>query len=347
MHPKLISRSDSPVLKLDRSWETGTHTSAIAVVPDPDEGDLRLYYLVTNRDDPSKNILCLARSQDGRTWAKPDCGDGTNIVMRGSGNRTEWGVFMPTSILHHPQETDPALRWKMIYWDRPDPTLPSGICLARSPDGIDWIPCRDVPIITGANDAQSAVLENPQALPGLHASPVLIYQQTWKYRPDLPAGRDNLKAIQRVISIWNADEFNGRWVGPTLILEPDEEDASDLQFYWLTPFQTPTGYGGLLNCHHTGDQTMDIQLVSSRDGWTWKRELNRAPLLPLGAPGRFDCGMVMAVSPPVAWKGKSLLFFNARASVHDHQTRYPDQPLPDPAHGIGLAEFTPDLFEIE
>ena len=82
--------------------------------------------------------------------------------MRSSGLTTDWGTFMPTSVLHDPAEKDPGFRWKMIYWDRIDPRLPPGICLARSPDGIHWTPCRDTPIVTGANDAQSAVLENPQ-----------------------------------------------------------------------------------------------------------------------------------------------------------------------------------------
>jgi hypothetical protein len=264
--------------------------------------------------------------------------------MRASGWTTEWGVFMPTSILHDPNDPDPRYRWKMIYWDKVDPRLPAGICLARSSNGIRWISCRDAPIVTGANDAQSAVLENPRARQGPHGSPVRIYQQTWKHNPGLPTERDNLKGKHRVISIWNADAFDGRWVGPTLILEPDEKDAPDLQFYWLTAYQTPTGYGGLLNCHHTEDQTMDIQLVSSRDGWTWERELEREPLLPLTGPEQFDCGMVFAVSQPVAWQDRTLLFYNGRAGVHDHRARYPELAQPDPAHGIGLAEFTPDLM---
>lgn len=344
--PRLIRRSDGPVLTLDRPWEDGQALSAISALQDPGSDDLLLYYLVLNRTDPLKNVLCLARTNDGIHWTKPDLGQGTNIVMKSSGRTTDWGTFMPTSVLHDPAEKDPAYRWKMIYWDRIHPDLPAGICLARSPDGIGWTPCRDVPVVTGANDAQSAVLENPAAATGLHASPVRIYQQTWRFNPGLPTDRDNLKALHRVISIWNADEFNGRWVGPTLILEPNGADAPDLQFYWMTPFQTPSGYGGLLNCHHTGDQTMDIQLVSSRDGWTWQRELGQKPLLPLAEPGRYDCGMVFAVSQPVSWQGRTLLFFNARASVHDHQPRYPDQPLPEPAHGIGLAEFTPNLMTI-
>ncbi len=344
--PRLMHRSDAPVLTLDRPWEDGQSATVVTAMPDPNSDHLLLYYLVRNASDPLQNVLCLARSSDGIHWTKPDVDQGTNIVMRSSGLATEWGTFMPTSVLHDPAEEDPGFRWKMIYWDRIDPSLPAGICLAQSPDGLHWIPCRDTPIVTGANDAQSAVLENPRALKGPHASQVLIYQQTWKHNPGLPTERDNLKCKHRVISIWNADEFNGRWVGPTLILEPDEKDAPDLQFYWMTPFQTPTGYGGLLNCHHTGDQTMDIQLVSSRDGWTWKRELNRTPILPLGEAGRYDCGMVTAGTPPVSWRGRTLLFFNARASVHDHQPRYPDQPLPNPEKGIGLAEFSPDLMTI-
>lgn len=344
--PRLLHRSDTSILALDRPWEDGTYLSAVAVMPEPGGDELRLYYLVLNRSDPLRNVLCLARSRDGLNWTKPDLGDGSNVVMRATGNTTEWGAFMPKTIVHDPREPDARLHWKMIYWDRPDPRLPAGICLAASPDGIHWQPCHDHPVIINANDAGSVALVNPAAQPGPRPGPVFLYQQTWKYNPGLPVERDNLKFMHRVISIWTCDSFAGRWVGPTLILEPDEKDAPDLQFYWMSVYATRTGYGGLVNCHHTGNQTMDVQLVSSRDGWTWQRELDRRPLLSLGGPGRFDCGMVFAVAKPLLWQGRALLFFNARSSVHDHRPRHPDGPRADPANGIGLATFTPELLQI-
>ncbi len=336
---QLIERSTRPILEIDQPWEQGGMLSAVTVLPDVDKDRLRMYYRAGFRDDPRKNMLCVAYSSDGDAWEKPDLGDGTNIVMWSSGHHCDWGTFMPTRILHNPEENDPMQQWKMVYWDRPTATAPPGICLATSPDGIRWTPLSDHPIITNANDAMSMIDAHPDIPTPFHKATFFLYQQTWAYNPALPQARDNLKGMHRRISIWTTADFTGRWIGPVTILEPDAEDPPDVQFYWLTPFHLDEGYGGLLCCHHTRDQTMDVQLVTSLDGWTWQRANDRHPILPLGEPGHFDCGMVSTVAPPVTWHGQVLLFYNGRATVHDGQARYPDQPLSDPAHGIGIASL--------
>jgi len=341
----LLNRSSRPVISADKDWERGAVLWAVTAIPDEKTGELLLYYLARFESNPLGNVLCLARSQDGHTWLKPDCGDGTNIVMRASGNQTGWGEFMPTSVLRNERESNSAHRWKMVYWDRPDPSMPAGICLAVSSDGRDWKPLFQRPIITGANDAMSMIDTVPGVQVPLGPVPFFIYQQTWKYNTKLPTDRDNMKGMHRRISIWECNTFAGNWVGPVTILEPDGEDDPDIQFYWLTSFKTRCGgYGGLLSCHHTGDQTMDVQLVSSRDGWSWSRENGRKPLLGLGKRGRFDCGMVYAAAQPVKWLDKVLLFYNGNATVHDGQSHYPVDPLPNPACGIGVAEFTDKLL---
>lgn len=336
----LISRSASPVLVPESEWEIDGLLSAITVLPEPDGTALRLYYLVRFRDDPLNNVLCIARSEDGRSWYRPDLGDGTNIVMRSSGNITGWGMFMPTRIVYEPADTDAP--WKMIYWDRPSVSSSVGICLATSLGGTDWHPMSAHPVIDNVNDAASFLPTHPNHTSTIRNARYLLYQQTWKYKPDLPQERDNLKGIQRVISVWGSAQFgprkmDGGWVGPITILEPDEDDPYDMQPYWLTPFHTANGYGGLLNCHHTEDQTMDVQLVSSEDGWVWKRELDRQPIVPLGDRGSFDCGMAIVMSPPVTWQGETLILYNGRCSVHDGALRYPDDERSEPGAGIGMA----------
>ena len=95
-------------------------------------------------------------------------------------------------------------------------------------------------------------------------------------------------------------------------------------------------------CHHTTDQTMDIQLVSSADGLVWKRENNRKPLIPLGKRGQFDCGMVFTTASPLLWNGKVLLFYEGRSSVHDGKPRYAGNS--SIIRNIGLAEFKENVF---
>lgn len=340
----LLKRSSHPIIHPDQPWEQGAELVAVAALADAQAGELLLYYLARFDGAPLNNVLCLARSADGRAWSKPAVADGANIVMRASGHVCGWGEFMPTTVLRDERESDPAHRWKMVYWDRPDPSMPAGICLAASADGLDWKPLHRRPVITNANDAMSMIGGLPGVKTPFGPAPCFIYQQTWKYNPRLPVERDNLKGMHRRISIWTCDAFAGGWIGPVTVLEPDADDAPDLQHYHLAPFQAGNGYGGLLNCHHTGDQTMDLQLVRSRDGWSWSRENGRKVLLGTGERGRFDCGMVYASAQPVSWGNQTLLYYNGRATLHDGKPRHPGDPLPDPAGGIGLAEFSGALM---
>lgn len=340
----ILARTEKPLLALDQPWEQGGRmTTLVGVVPDPFADRLRLYYKISFPGRATDNILCVAYSSDGYNWIKPDLGEGTNIVMRASGNSMEWGAFHPQSIIYDENESNSVWRWKMLFWGRWNAEFSPGFHIATSKDGLSWNPLHR-PVITNANDAGSFVSANPRAPAGPRESPVLLYQQTWSYNPNLPTERDNLDHMQRVISIWTCDPFPGRWIGPTQILVPDENDAADLQYYWFVPFSVGDGYYGLMNVHHTADQRMDVQLMSSVDGWTWERELDRAPLIPLGEKGRFDCGMVMVTAPPVLWKGKLMLFYNGRATVHDHQRFYPKDPLPSPAKGIGVVELSPAIY---
>jgi hypothetical protein len=88
---------------------------------------------------------------------------------------------------------------------------------------------------------------------------------------------------------------------------------------------------------------MDVQLVSSPDGWTWRRELNRRPVLPLGQRGRFDGGMVMAAAGPIPWRGTVLLVYDGLPTCHDGAARDPDDGPPGPG-GIGVAEYEDGLL---
>lgn len=344
--PIVRYRSDSPILHVDKPWEQGASLRAISVIPEEDGERLRLYYLVWNRKDFSRNALCVAYSHDGFNWEKPDLVEGHNVVMRGSGCKMDWGVYFPHQIVHDPRDDDENLRWKMVYWDRPAEPNPYGICLAGSRDGFVWQPLSDCPIITGANDGSCLIAVHRQGPCPWLGSNYHIYQQTWKYNPALPTERDNLKNMHRRISIWAADHFRGKWVGPIAVLEPDQDDPPDLQFYWLTAFHLKDGLGGFLACHHTTDQTMDLQLITSKDGWTWERQNDRQPILPVGEPGRFDCGMVFSISGPMRVGDRVYILYGGRARVHDQQLRYPDREGPQPESGIGIAEIDPDLLKI-
>lgn len=340
----IIFRSRRPILNAEKEWEAGGIQSAVGAFPEPGDEAIRLYYHVSFPRAPQRNVLCLARSSDLQTWEKPDLGDGTNIVMHGSGNEVGYGTFLPCRILWSDADATGSGGWSLLYWDRLHRDQEPGFCLAKSPDGLTWHAITDRPVITGANDAGSMIRVRDEHPTPLGKAAYYIYQQTWRHDPALPQERDNLKGLHRRISLWRASSLKGSWRGPVLILEPDEDDPPDVQFYWLSPFHVDGGYGAFLHCHHTLDQTMDVQLVSSRDGWSWDRCMRRRPLLPLGDRGRFDCGMVYIWSAPVRWRNRLLVFYSGRATVHDHRLRYPEDALPDPSAGIGVAELASEVL---
>ena len=117
-------RTTEPLITLDQPWEIeGSGNSVVGVIPEPEEGRLRLYYMVRFSGEGTRNILCVAYSKDGFTWEKPDLGNGDNIVMRSAGNPMNWGTFHCQSITYDPTETNPAWRWKLLFWGRRDPEL--------------------------------------------------------------------------------------------------------------------------------------------------------------------------------------------------------------------------------
>ena len=176
--------------------------------------------------------------------------------------------------------------------------------MAGRADGRAWSRLHAAPVVPFASDAGSCGLPNPRAAEGARDNSLLLYQQPWRYDHALPVDRDDLDFMQPVISIWTVNDFPTQWVGPTQVMVPDDADAPDLQFYWFVPFHSETGYYGLMNIHHTGNQTMDVQLTSKADGWTWARATEREPLVPPGARARFACGMVHVTARRRIGEGK-------------------------------------------
>ena len=66
------------------------------------------------------------------------------------------------------------------------------------------------------------------------------------------------------------------WSQGTTIIEPDENDPADLQFYYLAVNHTPAGRVGMLGRYLVEAQTMDIEWCFSKDGINWDRPQRKA-----------------------------------------------------------------------
>ena len=60
------------------------------------------------------------------------------------------------------------------------------------------------------------------------------------------------------------------------VIEPDENDPADLQFYYLAVNYLPEGRVGMLGRYLVEAQTMDIEWCFSKDGINWDRSERKA-----------------------------------------------------------------------
>jgi dienelactone hydrolase len=165
-HPARLNLSN-PVIREDKPWEMAIGWTS--VVRHAATGKYQLWYQAYggHRDERKshKCVVCLAESDDGINFTKPELGihdfktdrkpfaghhRDTNIVLVGDGG---YGDRYANSVLYDPQENDPAKRYKMLYTDfgkdaegREWP----GFFAAFSPDGIRWTKSPSNPLIKTA-----------------------------------------------------------------------------------------------------------------------------------------------------------------------------------------------------
>lgn len=159
------------VLKHDAPWE-GTGTGYHSVFRD---GDLyRMYYKAWHLDvsdgklDTSSHPLfcCYAESDDGIHWRKPELGlhefrgsKANNIVMvsRPVGD-TQSDPGHPAVFKDDNPDCPPEARYKAVIRSSGS----RGLLAFQSPDGLNWSPMADAPVITeGAFDSQNLAFWDP------------------------------------------------------------------------------------------------------------------------------------------------------------------------------------------
>jgi hypothetical protein len=139
-------RDEGEVLRFDQPWE-GPFCGYCTVMHV--DGQYRVYYrgLPTARSDGSpRESTCVAFSEDGIHWAKPELGlyevDGTrdnNVVLFESAPITH--NFSP--LVDERPGVPADQRFKAVGG-----TMNSGLVLYSSPDGLQWTPMQDKPFLT-------------------------------------------------------------------------------------------------------------------------------------------------------------------------------------------------------
>jgi hypothetical protein len=147
---------------------------------------------------------------------------------------------------------------------------------------------------------------------------------------------DNAPGLIRVIERRTSSD-GIVWSKGTRVIEPDADDPSDMQFYYLAVNHLPIGRVGMLGHYRVEAQTMDIEWCFSTDGIHWQRPCRQAWLLRNEAQSHLYG--VYAPHAAVFHERKWWLFYTGVNYTHNNQQSYGS-----PCSDIRLATIS-DLYK--
>jgi hypothetical protein len=297
VHP--AKTRSAPVIEPTEAWEGQRVYNYGSVEWDPAQRIFRMWYMSRSEGTPivaptlrggGRDLVLVANSQDGVTWRK----DPVNIhSYNGSTANNIVSDLHTPSVLHDRFERDPAKAYKLLGHSR------GGYYAQYSPDGVHWTAYSNEPAFPG--DDTMRLTQNPST------GEYMAYFK--KGDPAHPG---------RIVWLTRSRDFV-TWTPPQLVFHTDAEDNSwatqpdqRTDVYNMAVFPHAGGFIGLPTIFriiaqapksakmgsgqspHSGP--IDVQLVTSTDGATWRRSWPRLAVIPRGAPGTFDGGAILGVS---------------------------------------------------
>ena len=327
-----------PVLVGDRPWESGGIGAYNTVMLE--DGVFRLWYdALVQPDDPGRfnRQLCYAESTDGVRWEKPDLGllrfgdsKHNNIVSPPSGVQSQQGatVFRDD---HAPKSE----RYKA--WTKLNPPArqskrarPGGLRALVSPDGFRWKFLEEgYPLGNGsAADSQNIPFWDDE----------LGHYVAYVRMKNFPRGRDRTCWVGRMTS----GDFRN-WSQARSVFAADKRDEAMPLPSGMTARQpvmdlytpggmkypgAPSSYILLPTPYHHWDSerfpsTIDVALLTSRDGINWYRPEPREPYLGLGLDGSPSAGMIFANPWPIIAGDEVWIYYAGTARFHRESASAP------------------------
>lgn len=335
VHPAR-TRSE-PVLVADRSWEGARVYTYGSVLRDRVTGQYRLWYMSRSQEPGpapapqlragGQDLVLYATSVDGVTWEKPVLN--LHAYRDSKANNIVADLHSP-AVLLDPFEKDPARRFKLLGYAK------GRYYAMYSADGLHWKPFQDEPVFS-ANDTMSLtqdprtgefmayVKKNSTTVPG---------RVVW-----LSRSRDFVSWTEPVL-VFHADAEDNRWAR-----QPDQRT----EVYNMTVIPHAGGFVGLPTMFRVisrvpegqslpkgqsgNDGPIDVQLVTSTDGVLWERSHPRIPVIPRGAPGTFDGGLILGLTSGVVHEADTTwLLYTALNTGHGGA-------IPPKRNSIGRAEW--------
>ncbi len=284
-----------PVLEPDRAWEGGRLYIYGSVYADPQSGQLTMWHQSCATLAQGSDLVLIATSSDGVVWEKPLLGV---IEFEGSRqNNIVYDLHSP-SVLFDRFETDPSRRYKMLGSQKAKTYR--GYDAACSPDGVHWTGISGGPVLESSDTITLSQNCSTGEYLAFHKRPT------------------NVRGFKRrVVWLSRSADFV-KWSQPELVFVPDEEDDSWVsvagertEVYNMSVLAHAAGFLGLPTMFRVTsempkdraapgqsplDGPIDVQLVTSVDGITWRRTWPRVNVIPRGEPGTFDGGVILGLS---------------------------------------------------
>ena len=262
--------------------------------------------------------------------------------------------FITMGVLCDPEAVDRSRRYKSLSCTGGWPRNEYGDFF--SPDGIQWKPYPHNPVLTVmASDVNPTIHDpvsghyvsfvkvpvNSQRTVGVSFSRDFI---TWTdpisiFVPDdldRHAIRAKITAAKERELIQHDDPI--RYTAEVYGLACMPYDGLYLGIPWVFYQSGPVPGGG-------AGGVIEPQLMSSRDFVHWRRIGDRQPLIPLGADGQWDCGMIMTTNTPLVVGDEIWIYYGGFNVGHADDELYKrGQSNPDKRAGIGLATWRRDGF---
>ncbi|MCA9412868.1 MAG: hypothetical protein KC944_16760 [Candidatus Omnitrophica bacterium] len=213
------------------------------ILRDEETGKFRMWY--NTRDSAEDEVfLSYTESEDGIVWDQPFekllflRGFGCCVIDRGD------------------EENDPAKRFRLIYWGTSGEAVKyykdpgASIRVAFSPDGIEWTPYENNPVLRGL--WEHSILGDPQGVGSIEwrraaqdiiqavwdptRQRYLALVKTWTWPPDeLGEISPTSSGMGRRLSSWLASPDFIHWSTPERAFVPDDQDPALLEFYSCRP----------------------------------------------------------------------------------------------------------------
>jgi len=320
---------DNPLIKGDAPWASNPYCYG-TVLYDEASSQFRLWYMSYNAGLPlhERTPILYAVSKDGIAWERPALGlaefrgsKQNNILMWHYGHHD---LYSP-SVVKDDQDPDPRRRYKMIWWDFPNGRKgyrDDGMCVAFSPDGIHWNKHPGNPVLS-AKKQERSISDVMAVMYDRAAKKFVTYSKGWA---------DPWPAFRQIVRTESENFID--WSEPEVVIT-HAHNENDPQSYGMSVTQYDDVYLGLMCSYKKpGDETIDIQLVVSRDNQAWERVAGQQTFLPLGEDGSWDDGMIFC-APLIEYENRVLIYYGGWDGPHNTSRR---------RSGIGLASLRKQGF---